>query len=382
MTSRARRIPDSLLECYLADALDAEERGRLEALLASSPEDRARLEELRKDSLEFYRQHHPEPLIASFQEAWERTFSDQDRARLRRVAPIMASMVRNWRLLGEMSERDRILDALFHHQGVEGIVLALPSTEVLRTAHATALLEKWFAPIEMDPQGLPRVLLEWLVQLEDSRGAGVRGQDVWERPGPNRSLRVTLVPLPEGHGGRRLWGLMLQEVVQAQSPGMWRTQLTERELAVVEDALQGWDIASIAEHLNCSKLTVKKHLQRIFAKVGVASRAELMARASSLGRSDNMQAGTPEDEMFKDTPGGELMLSALRKTLTPRQKEILDAVNQGLDEQLISARLGLSVRAVKAHLQALSILMGVEGVAELKELAGSLPQESPERETQ
>ncbi len=39
-----RRIPDALLERYLAQALEGEPRARVEALLAESAPDRARLE--------------------------------------------------------------------------------------------------------------------------------------------------------------------------------------------------------------------------------------------------------------------------------------------------------------------------------------------------
>ena len=71
MTSQARRIPDSLLECYLADSLDALTRTRLEETLASSPVDRTRLEELRAESAAFLIQHPPGPLVERFRQ--ERT---------------------------------------------------------------------------------------------------------------------------------------------------------------------------------------------------------------------------------------------------------------------------------------------------------------------
>jgi anti-sigma factor RsiW len=68
MKPQVRRIPDVLLERYLADSLNAAERIRLEASLADSLQDRARLEELRTDSRAFLIQHPPAPLVARFQE--------------------------------------------------------------------------------------------------------------------------------------------------------------------------------------------------------------------------------------------------------------------------------------------------------------------------
>jgi hypothetical protein len=62
-----RRIPDPLLERYLAGALEGEPRVRLEALLAESAPDRARLEELRADSAAFLIQHGPGPLVARYE---------------------------------------------------------------------------------------------------------------------------------------------------------------------------------------------------------------------------------------------------------------------------------------------------------------------------
>jgi hypothetical protein len=72
MTPEARRIPDALLERYLTDSLDAEEKARLEACLADSPQDRARLGELRADSAAFLIQHPPALLVSRFQEGQRR----------------------------------------------------------------------------------------------------------------------------------------------------------------------------------------------------------------------------------------------------------------------------------------------------------------------
>src|SRR5689334_7559966 len=68
MTPEPRRIPDALLERYLADTLPAEAKARLETTLAASPGDQARLAELRADSAAFLLQHPPGSLVARFQE--------------------------------------------------------------------------------------------------------------------------------------------------------------------------------------------------------------------------------------------------------------------------------------------------------------------------
>ncbi len=55
----ARQLRDAVLERYLADALPAAERERVEQVLATSPADTQRLEQLRADSAAFLTQHPP-----------------------------------------------------------------------------------------------------------------------------------------------------------------------------------------------------------------------------------------------------------------------------------------------------------------------------------
>lgn len=210
-------------------------------------------------------------------------FSDRERALLQRLTPILTAKIRDCRMLSEVAGRGQLLEDLFRYQGTESIVLAPPSTEVMRTAHATALLEKWFEPHERRSHGLPRVLVEQLGRLVNDGGAqGHRGPDSWNRTSLMGSLKVTFVPLPE-HAGRKLWALMLQEVTHGRGsllPAAWRKCLTPRQVEVVEGVLRGWDNQLIADHLGCSLATVKKHLQHIFDKLGVSKRTALLSLAN------------------------------------------------------------------------------------------------------
>lgn len=77
--SGGRRVKDSVLEAYLVDALAADARAGVEAALAASEADRARLEELRADSAAFLVQHPPGPLVARYEaerrsQGWRRRF--------------------------------------------------------------------------------------------------------------------------------------------------------------------------------------------------------------------------------------------------------------------------------------------------------------------
>jgi len=64
----------------------------------------------------------------------------------------------------------------------------------------------------------------------------------------------------------------------------WRRSLTPREQEVTLGVLRGWDNHLIASELGCRTNTVKKHLQNVFAKLGVDDRATLLVRAARASR--------------------------------------------------------------------------------------------------
>lgn len=61
--------------------------------------------------------------------------------------------------------------------------------------------------------------------------------------------------------------------------------LTPREREVLEQVVDGLDVAGIAERLVISPGTVKAHLHRIYKRVNVSSRADLMRAYAAFGRS-------------------------------------------------------------------------------------------------
>jgi DNA-binding CsgD family transcriptional regulator len=219
-----------------------------------------------------------------YRESPRRPFSSEERRFLQRLTPVLASTVRNCRMLSEVSEQRELLEALFHHEGLESIVLVPPSRELMRTAHSTLLLQRWFAPMELGRQGLPSVLRERLSLLAGTQGFLPFGLDTWERKGPDRDLKVTFIPLPE-QAGRRPWALVLQEVPHQEAvtvPEEWRHRLTPQEVKVVEWMLHGVDNLSLAEQLGLSVNTVKTHLKKVFVKLAVPSRAKLILAAQEL----------------------------------------------------------------------------------------------------
>jgi len=59
--------------------------------------------------------------------------------------------------------------------------------------------------------------------------------------------------------------------------------LTPREREVFELVARGWDRHGVAERLFISPATARTHLQRVFAKLGIHSRAEAVALAARCG---------------------------------------------------------------------------------------------------
>jgi DNA-binding CsgD family transcriptional regulator len=213
-------------------------------------------------------------------------FSDHERELLQWLTPRLAKTVRDRRFLSEQTSRGYLLDALFEHQGAESLVLVPPSRVIMRSPRAMALLKKWFAPSEFGPMDLPQVLVEQLSMLSRQDPLVTSLWDVWkrERPGLDRFLNVVFVPLSSASGPRQ-WALVLNEIPYSMPlPAAWRSLLTETQAEVASGVLQGWENRTIAEHLHCATGTVKKHLNKIFDRLGVHSRAALMYRAALLLR--------------------------------------------------------------------------------------------------
>lgn len=214
-------------------------------------------------------------------------FSQQEQDFLQRLTPTLASTVRNCRMLSEVSGRGQILEALFQHGRLQGVVLIPPDTEVMRTSMVTEWVRRWFASSECGRHGLPLVWLAKLEQLVRTQELVTLGQDVLEHRRGEQSLKVTFAPLPE-QGWRQPWAVLLEEGWKViPVPQEWRKLLTPSEVQVTEWLLQGVDNQYIAERLGRKLDTVKTHLKNIYLKVNVPSRSKLILLAQEL----NARAG-------------------------------------------------------------------------------------------
>jgi DNA-binding CsgD family transcriptional regulator len=72
-------------------------------------------------------------------------------------------------------------------------------------------------------------------------------------------------------------------LVRMRRPATGRIQLSPREQEIVRMVAKGHPNKVIADVLNISSWTVCTHLRRIFAKLGVGSRAAMVAQLPELG---------------------------------------------------------------------------------------------------
>jgi DNA-binding CsgD family transcriptional regulator len=84
-------------------------------------------------------------------------------------------------------------------------------------------------------------------------------------------------------------------LLRMSSPNRERIRLSPREQEIVRMVAKGHPNKVIADVLNISSWTVCTHLRRIFAKVGVGSRAAMVARLSEIGLLTNDHHARPTD---------------------------------------------------------------------------------------
>jgi DNA-binding CsgD family transcriptional regulator len=73
-------------------------------------------------------------------------------------------------------------------------------------------------------------------------------------------------------------------LIRLPKPAQLDVQLSPREREIVRLVARGHSNKIIADVLNISSWTVCTHLRRIFAKLGVGSRAAMVARMPEIGR--------------------------------------------------------------------------------------------------
>jgi DNA-binding CsgD family transcriptional regulator len=107
--------------------------------------------------------------------------------------------------------------------------------------------------------------------------------------------------------------------------------LSARETEIAGLILEGRETSQIARLLFISPHTVRVHTSRVLAAFGVGTRVQLLARAGEPSEGARARAG---------------------QALTPRQREVVTLVAEGLSNAEVADRLGVTVKAVEKHVSA------------------------------
>jgi DNA-binding CsgD family transcriptional regulator len=117
-------------------------------------------------------------------------------------------------------------------------------------------------------------------------GSGANATHALERAVDGRWVRIEAAPL-DGEDGERI-AVVLRSAAPAETLELRcrAYALTARERQVVAALIAGDDTRALTERLVISPHTVQDHLKSIFAKIGVRSRRELVARFSDATQHD------------------------------------------------------------------------------------------------
>jgi DNA-binding CsgD family transcriptional regulator len=196
-------------------------------------------------------------------------FSERDRFVLNLLQPHLAQAYRNARaftdLREEVSLARRIVESLDHAV----IVLSQNGSVRFMTERARSWLDEYFGTRRRADE-LPEVFENWIKHQNTSLGSkdnvpGPLRPFISQREGKKLLVRL----IPEGHQTI----LVLEEERTSVDPqSLEPLGLTRREAEVSAWVAEGKTNAEIGQILRAHPLTVKKHLEHIFQKLGVENR--------------------------------------------------------------------------------------------------------------
>ncbi|HMM85307.1 MAG: response regulator transcription factor [Gammaproteobacteria bacterium] len=169
------------------------------------------------------------------------------------------------------------LDAFGH---ATMVVRERDGRRVWQTALARRLMDEYFG--QGDATHLPPEVIAWVARESLRRRAGAEPATLTVARGARR-LTYALHEVGEEFGGDGEWLLVLREADDAAMIGAMTLafKLTAREAEVLYWVVRGKTNRDIGDILGCSAATVKKHLEHVFAKLGVETRTAAASLAIS-----------------------------------------------------------------------------------------------------
>lgn len=230
----------------------------------------------------------PIAVICCFRSPELPDFSNEEIAVIEALAPYLTQVLSNLLVFQGMREEHSYLQIMENNPSF-GMMVVSDSMEVL-WANKTA--DNLFKAIENDGLSLPSILCEDARTLTDcqtdiglSKGlAPTKRRTIKLSTGENFAIDLELVS-PQGTCRKPMFRVDMKQIKELAVDHNVLSQkynLSNREIEVAARATDGLSNQQIGACLFISEITVKKHLQRIFDKLGVNSRAGLIRRMVDL----------------------------------------------------------------------------------------------------
>jgi DNA-binding CsgD family transcriptional regulator len=206
----------------------------------------------------------------------DRSFSERDRQVLEVVRPHLGQAYEQARERGLAIVLINALEEGFEEAGGGVIVLNARGGVVHAGESARELLAAYLGPPPGDGTVLPNVVVDWL----DRHTPDWPGEPLVV-PGPRGRLVVRRLPRLHPHQP-----VLVLEERRLRPPSVASLRalgLTRRQAEVLRLVATGRSNSQIAGELFVSIPTVRKHLEHVYARLGVTSRAAAVARALNAG---------------------------------------------------------------------------------------------------
>jgi CheY-like chemotaxis protein/DNA-binding CsgD family transcriptional regulator len=154
---------------------------------------------------------------------------------------------------------------------------------IWQTALARELLGRYF--VDLPDHLAPAELMAWVSRQAIRQRAGADAQTITIHRGAGR-LTCAMHPLEDAPASDGQWLIVLREASEAAMLASWvqAFSLTTREAEVLYWVIQGKTNRDIGDILGASPATVKKHLERVYGKLGVETRTAAASLAMSRAR--------------------------------------------------------------------------------------------------
>jgi DNA-binding NarL/FixJ family response regulator len=204
-----------------------------------------------------------------------RSFTERDRQILNLLRPHLFQAHCNVQKYQQLAQQTRQVTETFQAMGL--ITLTATGQVAVMTDQAAIWLDQYFTQATV-PGSLPEALTAWMIsqfsQIRQGDPAVSVGLPLYIEQADRRLVVRLMLSSTGDHDS-----LLLEEQRRTGLPLLERLNLSPRETEVLGGLLQGKDNKSIAKAMDVGTSTVRKHLENIYRKLNVQSRAEAVAIA-------------------------------------------------------------------------------------------------------